>query len=480
MPVPYRRTLLYTLPFALLASAGLHAAPLDYTACTDNILPGSLCAMHAVPASHEAQGQGAETLELFVRKIPAQGRSKGSVWLVAGGPGESGASFYSLLPTLRRSFAGFDLLIPDHRGTGYSSRLCPAEEAAGSPGGMALAGAEWASCFKDLNTAPARARQFSISNAAQDLRSLVGTTQGNGAVYLYGVSYGTQLVLRSLQLGPLPVRGVILDSLVPPQSDPRWDLSQRSQVVNQVGLQVLAQCDADAACHAMLGEPAQTLYRRVLDKLRQEPALLATIPGKNLKHFIGGMLDVPAARARIPALLQDLDHGGGTELAAVRGLLNQAASSLGSYPQSSISIPLVSMISNSENNLRPGLTTADVDREEATLLMTSPLPRILLGGGLPTYFQDRYFGQLPASLPPVLVLQGTLDPKTPYAGAQAQVAALRQASAGRAGASKVTLATIGQAPHFILWAAPACFERSVQRFIAAKPVEDCALTLKER
>ena len=365
MTVPCRRALLSTLPFALLASAGLHAAPLDYTACTDNILPGSLCAMHAVPASHEAQGQDAETLQLFVRKIPAEGRSKGSVWLVAGGPGESGASFYSLLPTLRRSFAGFDLLIPDHRGTGYSSRLCPAEEAAGSPGGMALAGAEWASCFKDLNTAPARARQFSISNAAQDLRSLVGTTQGNGAVYLYGVSYGTQLVLRSLQLGALPVRGVILDSLVPPQSDPRWDLSQRSQVVNQVGLQVLAQCDADAACHAMLGEPAQTLYRRVLGKLRQEPALLATIPGKNLKHFIGGMLDVPAARARIPALLQDLDHGGGTELAAVRGLLNQAASSLGSYPQSSISIPLVSMISNSENNLRPGLTTADVDREEA-------------------------------------------------------------------------------------------------------------------
>ena len=214
------------------------------------------------------------------------------------------------------------------------------------------------------------------------MRSLVGTTQGNRPVYLYGVSYGTQLVLRSLQLGALPVRGAILDSLVPPQNDPRWDLSQRSQVVNEVGRQVLAQCDAEPACHAMLGEPAQTLYRRVLDKLRQEPALLATIPGKNLKQFIGGMLDVPAARSRIPALLQDLDHGGGTELAAVRGLLNQAASSLGSYPQSSISIPLVSMISNSENNLRPGLTTADVDREEATLLMTSPLPRILLGGGL--------------------------------------------------------------------------------------------------
>ncbi len=468
MPIPYRWTLLC----ALLASAGLHAAPLAYTACPDNILPGSLCAMHAVPASIEAQGQDSDELQLFVRKIPAEGAFKGSVWLVAGGPGESGASFYRLLPTLRRSFPGFDLLIPDHRGTGYSSRMCPVEEAAGSPGGMALAGAEWGSCFKQLNTTPARARQFSISNAARDLRLLVGTTQGNEPVYVYGVSYGTQLVLRSLQLGALPVQGVILDSLVPPQSDPRWDLSRRSHVVNEVGLQVLAQCDMDPSCHAMLGEPAQTLYRRVLDKLAQAPALLATIPGKNLKQFIGNVLDVPAARARIPALLQDLDHGGGTELATVHGLLNQAASSLGSYPQSALAIPLVSMISSSENNLRPGLTKADIDREEATLLMTSPLPRILLGGGLPTYASDGHFGQLPASVPPLLVLQGTLDPKTPYAGAQAQVAALRHAGAG-----KVTLTSIGQAPHFILWTAPACFEQSVQRFIAGKTVQDCTLTL---
>ncbi|SFX38944.1 alpha/beta hydrolase fold [Janthinobacterium lividum] len=472
-----------TLLSTLLASTCLHAEPLVFTPCSDTAAPGSLCSGLNVPGSYDAQGRAigdADAMHVFVRKfaadVPAGKPAKGTLWLVAGGPGESGAAFYSLLPTLRRSFPGFEFLIPDHRGTGHSSRLCKVEESEQSPGGRALAGAEWGSCFAGINLVPEYAGQFSITMAARDLKALIEGEQGKKKppVYVYSVSYGTQLVLRTLQLGPLPAQGVILDSLVPPQTDARWDLSQRSHVVNTVGMQVLARCDADAACHAALGEPAATLYRRVLDKAQADPALLATIPGKNLKNFLGGMLDVPAARARIPYLLQDLDRGGEAELASVRATLTDAAASLGSYPQSPLSIPLVSIISNSENNLqpslRPGLTAADIARDEADLLFTSPLPRILLGGGLPTYPRDAYFGVLPEKMPPALVLQGTLDPKTPYAGAQAQVRALTQSKAG-----KVALSTVHNAPHFILWTAPACFEQASTRFIAGKPAQDCTL-----
>ncbi|MDX8122201.1 alpha/beta fold hydrolase [Janthinobacterium sp. GMG2] len=472
-----------TLLATLLASTCLHAEPLVFTLCSDTAAPGSLCSGLNVPGSYDAQGRAigdADAMHVFVRKfaadVPAGKPAKGTLWLVAGGPGESGAAFYSLLPTLRRSFPGFEFLIPDHRGTGHSSRLCKVEESEQSPGGRALAGAEWGSCFAGINLVPEYAGQFSITMAARDLKALIEGEQGKKKppVYVYSVSYGTQLVLRTLQLGPLPVQGIILDSLVPPQTDARWDLSQRSHVVNTVGMQVLARCDADAACHAALGEPAATLYRRVLDKAQADPALLATIPGKNLKNFLGGMLDVPNARARIPYLLQDLDRGDETELASVRATLTDAATSLGSYPQSPLSIPLVSIISNSENNLqpslRPGWTAADIAREEADLLFTSPLPRILLGGGLPTYPRDAYFGVLPEKMPPTLVLQGTLDPKTPYAGAQAQVRALTQSKAG-----KVALSTVHNAPHFILWTAPACFEQASTRFIAGKPAHDCTL-----
>ena len=96
-------------------------------------------------------------------------------------------------------------------------------------------------------------------------------------------------------------------------------------------------------------------------------------------------------------------------------------------------------------------------------------PALHPAGRRPAHLSARpLFRQLPAKVPPTLVLQGTLDPKTPYAGAQAQVTALTKAKAG-----KVTLMTVKNAPHFILWTAPACFEQASQRFIAGKPVPDC-------
>ena len=43
-----------------------------------------------------------------------------------------------------------------------------------------------------------------------------------------------------------------------------------------------------------------------------------------------------------------------------------------------------------------------------------------------------FWNAVPAWLPPTLVIQGTLDPKTPYAGAEAHVARLLAAGAQRA------------------------------------------------
>ncbi len=227
---------------AVLAEPRQPAQPvLDFSPCPDAAkypgLAGTLCGTVTAPLADKgaAAELAGKTVTLFVRKFPAPVPAKGTVWLVAGGPGESGASFYPFIDSLRRSFPGMDLLIPDHRGTGYSTRLCPAEEAADSPGGMALEGAEWGSCFPSLHSHGQEATQFTITNAAHDLKRLIEAVPDKKPVYLYGVSYGTQLVLRTLSLGNPAVRGVILDSLVPPQTGNEWDLSHRSQVVDEVG-----------------------------------------------------------------------------------------------------------------------------------------------------------------------------------------------------------------------------------------------------
>jgi pimeloyl-ACP methyl ester carboxylesterase len=414
-----------------------------------------------VPADYGAPRQAkGEELTLFVRKFPAQRVAKGSVWLVAGGPGESGASFYSLMPALRRSFPDFDIIIPDHRGTGFSSRLCPAEEAPGSPGGTALAGAEWDSCFAHLNQDPQLAARFSITNAANDLALLLERARSPQPVYVYGVSYGTQLVLRTLQLRQLKLAGVILDSLVPMQVAPEWDLSRRSAVVDAIGRRVLAQCDAGEHCAAVIGEPVEAAYRRLLARAAQDPSMLADVPGKNLKRFFGSLLDVPEAATRIPFLIKDIGEGRNIELKRVLALVQAKAAELGDYPQSPPSIPLVSIISNSENNLRPGQTGEDVKREEESMLFTSSLPGLLVGTGLPSYPRDMYFGKLPGHVPRTLILQGALDPKTHYDGALSHVASLRQTGPG-----PVDVVTVAGGSHFVLWSSPRCFESAARAFV---------------
>ena len=446
------------------------AAALDFTPCADAAsqpgaarpgLQGSLCAVRTVPAIYD--GASPERLSLFVRKFAAVGASRGSVWAIAGGPGESGASLYPFVDVLRRSFPGFDILVPDHRGTGLSSRVCPAEEAIDSPGGTALAGAEWGSCFGRIAERPELARQFTLTHAAHDLAGLVEQEARSKPVFIVGVSYGTQLVLRTLQLKRLPVTGIVLDSLVPSQEDARWDLSRRSHVVDDVGRQVLARCDADAACAAAMGEPLDTVYRRVLAKA--DPLLLAEVPGKDLRHFAGALLDMPALRTRIPYLLKDLDRGRTDELRALLAALPAIRASLGGYAQTPPSLPLTGIISNSESDLRPGRSEAELARDEAPLLFRSPLPALLASSTLPRYPRDAWFGRDPARLPPTLVLQGTLDPKTHYDGARRHAGALRERG-------PLGLVAVRGAPHFILWTAPGCFERHVSAFAAGrKPVD---------
>lgn len=445
---------------AVLASAvGQAARAQAFTPCEDAAsfpeLAGSVCVLAPAPLDHDG-GEAGETLELFVRKFPAAGEAKGQVWLVAGGPGESGASFYPFLDTLRRSFPGYDLIVPDHRGTGYSSKLCPVEEAPASPDGIALAGEEWGGCIGALHQDPARAGSFSITQAARDLSELIARYRGEGAVYVYGVSYGTQLVLRTMQAAPPRVDGLILDSLVPPDQTDRWDLSHRTSVTDEVGRSFLDVREAAA-------------YARLLRAAEASPPWLDRVPGRDVRGFMGALLDLPELRSDIPVMVDELLAGDTATLERARVQLEALSARFSRYPQSPSSLPLVMVISGSENNARPGLTPAIVAEEAASAWFTSPLPGYLAANPMPLYARDSLFGGQPERLPPTLVLHGTRDPKTPYAGALARIEALP-------GAEGIRLTTVEDAPHFILFTAPACFEAAVSAFVGGGvPDSVCAM-----
>ncbi|MGH8316465.1 MAG: alpha/beta fold hydrolase [Steroidobacteraceae bacterium] len=448
---------------ALVISKPVQAA--NFTQCKDSstaaALHGTLCATFQLPlrASGPRIGDAGKTVNLFVRKFPAPGHTQGTVWLVSGGPGESGATFYPFLKTLRAAFPGFDLLIPDPRGTGFSTRLCPKEESVGSPGGLTLVGAEWNTCWATINAAPDYARAFSLTNAAYDLAGLIAQYPSRVPLYVYGVSYGTQVVSRMLVLPHKHLAGVILDSLVPPDATKVWDLSHRSRVVDEVGLKVLKQCDANASCRGLFDTTAEDAYKKLLTA--PPPRVLAQIPGKNVKQFFGTLLNFPSLRARIPKLIAQLNRGNTTGLQSVKASLAKITSVFAPYPQSPPSIPLVAIISDSENDARPRMTKREVAKEQQHFLFTSSIPGLLINPSLPLYSHDKYFNAAPTSLPHMLVLQGTRDPKTPLPGALARIAQWPKDA-------RVRLVQVTGSPHFILMTSPTCFKEAVRQFVSGK------------
>lgn len=458
------RTFFAILITALLTSNAVAATPQNFTPCADAntqpALAGSLCLSVALPFHHD-QADDQRSAQVFVRKFPAV-KSKGAVWLIAGGPGESGASFYPHLKTLQRAFKGFDLLVPDHRGTGFSTRLCPTEEALASLGGTSLVGEEWGSCIGSLWAKPQDLFAFGITQAAHDLDFLIQTHSSKGKVFVYGVSYGTQLVLRTMSLTKNKISGLVLDSLVPVQTDTRFDLSQRSQVVDEVGRKVLKLCDAEPSCDANLNESSERSLQLLYAQLAAAPL---TIEGQRfddlaLKEFLGHMLDIPEARKKIRELILDLEAGRTEKYRDILKILQSPLVS--NYPQSPVAIPLVLVISGSENNLQAKLSADEIKAEQSQLLFTSPLPALLAQNSMPRYERDAYFGQEPQFLPPALVLQGTLDPKTPYEAAREHVSKF-------AGKSAISFIAVEHAPHFILGFAPKKFETEVGKFVRNRP-----------
>lgn len=435
-------------------------------------LSGSLCAMIDAPLHPEMPG--AETIDLFVRKFPATGERVGEIWMLAGGPGETGQSYFTEIAEFRAAFPGYDIFIPDHRGTGRSTRLC-AGETPDSPAGTALAGEEFGPCFGEIWQNADRSTAFSMTNGAHDLNHLIDELGGEGRRYVYGVSYGTGLAMRFSQLRTVSVDGLVLDSLVSALDDSEHDLSHRSHVVNMVGAEVIARCAADAACNARFEGGVETAFTQLIAEIDagERPDLQDYVPGGNLKHALGMMLDTPQSRALIPdALMMAIETPEalpGFYEADVMSAFD-VFSEIQAYPDTAFSITLAGLIGESETNRRPEMSAEDVACEEVGMGFTSSLTTVQTFTQMPLYERDAYFDAPYENLPPILVLHGDLDPKTHIDGAHRHIADMREAG------GEVHLTVVEDAPHAVWFFAQSCVQDSLRAFFNDQsPAASCAL-----
>ncbi len=266
------KRLLFVLPLALAAcgeAERLNPDPADvalavhWEACAEG--PGS-CASIEVPLDWNAPGD--ETLPFFVRRIPtAEPVSKGQLWLLEGGPGAAGWGFVEVAAIFQSIAPGYDLYLPDYRGTGNSSWLGCEDRGYAFETDPDCMAALLARHGEDL-------RHYDTTSAALDIGNTIEAIRGAGErVYVYGVSYGTFAVNRYLTLFPDQADGAILDSVCPPTG---CDVMMDRNFV-EVARFVFEGCAADPLCGEKLGDDP---WGKLLD-------LLGRLEAGHCEAFLG-------------------------------------------------------------------------------------------------------------------------------------------------------------------------------------------------
>jgi pimeloyl-ACP methyl ester carboxylesterase len=176
--------------------------------------PGLQCSTVVVPLDRTRLVPG--TVALHVEYLPAEGTPRGTLFLIAGGPGQGSAHVFALgspsaVQLYRYLFPGYALVAYDDRGTGASGLIdCPLLQRAITADQQQISAA---GCATSIG-AP---RDFySTGEHAEDLDA-VRASLGLDKIALYGVSYGTKLALSYALAHPDHVERLLLDSVLPPE-----------------------------------------------------------------------------------------------------------------------------------------------------------------------------------------------------------------------------------------------------------------------
>ena len=186
------------------------AAAIQFAPCEKGAVE---CGTVNVPLDRSGATPGA--ISLYVERLPAGGTPRGTMFLIAGGPGQASSRAFDLASqgsSFRNQFPGYNLVAFDPRGTGRSGLLrCPEfqNDPAASPARMQ---ALVATCANEIG--PTRSF-YSTRDHADDIDA-VRQALGIDKVALWGTSYGTQLAVAYAYTYPQHVDRLLLDSVADP------------------------------------------------------------------------------------------------------------------------------------------------------------------------------------------------------------------------------------------------------------------------
>jgi pimeloyl-ACP methyl ester carboxylesterase len=206
-----RFVLVASLAAALFAPSQARAA-IPLVSCGST---GVQCGTVEAPLDYSGQAPGTVPLHVEVLMPPIQ--PVGTMFLIAGGPGQGSAGSFQLalnvaVQQFQDAFPGYRLVAFDNRGTGKSGLInCPAIQT-----GINLSVEQERTVTRQCAEQIGPNRQFyATRDHAEDIET-VRQALGLGKVGLFGVSYGTKLALAYALAHPTSVDRILLDSVVPP------------------------------------------------------------------------------------------------------------------------------------------------------------------------------------------------------------------------------------------------------------------------
>lgn len=298
------------LALGLLAGPAFADASLQDAASGLDLFPCALsslsCTTLAVPLDHRANDP-AQTLDITFALSFASNESRGILFYFVGGPGGSGlASAESYLssfdPTL---IENMDIVFVDQRGTGPVHGLsCPKAQAT-----FDIAPAPLSDPEAVLATARTYVTDCTAEMDADALLAVVDTDQairdsetfrqkiGAPKVWLYGESYGTQLVQAYATQFPQAVKGVILDGVVDLNLTAEAFYRRYTLASEKLLAETFALCATIPACHADIPDGAARVYDDLAARAAAAPVPVTYTLGDGssvTRPFTTGLLEANA------------------------------------------------------------------------------------------------------------------------------------------------------------------------------------------
>jgi pimeloyl-ACP methyl ester carboxylesterase len=395
-------------------------------------IPETECAEIEVPVFWN--NPDGNKITLFLKRAKAREARRGSIWILTGGPGQSGipAEWSAFNTSLK--LPSYDIYLPDHRGTGRSALLeCPDQTGADDDEDSESAPLEvtavlngeidqsYYDCADHLidewgDDLPG----FNTTEAARDIGNLItATRRDEDEIFLLGVSYGTYWLHRYLQLFPDQADGVVLDSLLPIGL---LDVNAQNVSYNAVGEDLMQYCAEDPYCSGKLRDNPLGRISQVIDKLENghcAELFGAEFAGQAQTLFpllLGLMLDSFWNREHIPAFIYRVDRCDDGDIEAINNMIEQTISAEPESEDGDLSMSEALNIHITLSEIIAPLLTHEQNLDfasNANFLISPPYDYGPLYDYWPRYPVDEYSNVWATTDVPMLMMNGDLDPKTP-------------------------------------------------------------------